>query len=70
MSTYNICFCREIRKILFGYPLLSVAMSNEYYSKFSWRNKKNRTTFSLKKAPYLELCKYHIHVLVVNHSYR
>ena len=26
MSTYNICFCREIRKILCGYPLLSVAM--------------------------------------------
>ena len=27
MSTHNICFCREIRKILCGYPLLSVAMS-------------------------------------------
>ena len=26
MSTYNICFHREIRKILCGYPLLSVAM--------------------------------------------
>ena len=26
MSTHNICFCREIRKILCGYPL-SVAMS-------------------------------------------
>ena len=26
MSTHNICFCREIRKILCGYPLLSVAM--------------------------------------------
>ena len=26
MSTHNICFCGEIRKILFGYPLLSVAM--------------------------------------------
>ena len=25
MSTHNICFCREIRKILCGYPLLSVA---------------------------------------------
>ena len=26
MSTHNICFRREIRKILCGYPLLSVAM--------------------------------------------
>ena len=27
MSTHNICFCGEIRKILCGYPHLSVAMS-------------------------------------------
>ena len=27
MSTHNICICSEIRKILCGYPLLSVAMS-------------------------------------------
>ena len=26
MSTNNICFCGEIRKILCGYPLLSVPM--------------------------------------------
>ena len=26
MSTHNICFRGEIRKILTGYPLLSVAM--------------------------------------------
>ena len=26
MSTHNICFRGEIRKILCGYPLLSVAM--------------------------------------------
>ena len=26
MSTHNICFHGEIRKILYGYPLLSVAM--------------------------------------------
>ena len=26
MSTHNICFRGEIRKILRGYPLLSVAM--------------------------------------------
>ena len=28
MSTHNICFRGEIRKILCGYPLLSVAMIN------------------------------------------
>ena len=26
MNTNNICFCREIRKILCGHPILSVAM--------------------------------------------
>ena len=26
MSTHNVCFCKEISKILCGYPLLSVAM--------------------------------------------
>ena len=26
MSTHNICFCREIRKILCVYPLISIAM--------------------------------------------
>ena len=26
MSTHNICFRREIRKILCGYPILSVAL--------------------------------------------
>ena len=30
MSTHNICFHREIRKILCGYPLLSVAMHTYY----------------------------------------
>ena len=29
MNTHNICFCREIRKILCGYPLLYVAMIND-----------------------------------------
>ena len=28
MSTHNICFRQEIRKILCGYPFLSVAMTN------------------------------------------
>ena len=32
MSTHNICFRREIRKILCGYPLLSVAMDTSKVS--------------------------------------
>ena len=28
MSTHNLCFCGEIRKILFVYPFLSGAMSH------------------------------------------
>ena len=28
MRSHNICFHQEIRKILCGYPLLSVAMEN------------------------------------------
>ena len=32
MSTHNICFRREIRKILCGYPLLSVAMHSTIFS--------------------------------------
>ena len=35
MSNHNICFCQEIRKILCGYPLLSVAMRNNLESKQS-----------------------------------
>ena len=30
MSTHNICFRGEIRKIICGYPLLSVAMSVDH----------------------------------------
>ena len=33
MSTHNICFRGEIRKILCGYPLLSVAMTINYECK-------------------------------------
>ena len=33
MSTHNICFHGEIRKILYGYPLLSVAMKYMYTQK-------------------------------------
>ena len=34
MSTHNICFPGEIRKILCGYPLLSVAMTCVIYNAF------------------------------------
>ena len=34
MSTQNICFCGEIRKIFCGYPLLSVAIKNSLKSIF------------------------------------
>ena len=34
MSTHNICFRREIRKIICGYPLLSVAMVKVCLSEF------------------------------------
>ena len=44
MSTHNICIRREIRKILCGYPLISVAMPQHI---FSWRAKENTPTFSL-----------------------
>ena len=59
MSTHNICFCGEIRKILCGYPLSSVAMfetkmylagilqgnSMEYPQDMHWY--KNNNTLSL-----------------------
>ena len=34
MSTHNICLCGEIRKILCGYPLLSVAMNIAFLQKY------------------------------------
>ena len=33
MGTHNICFNREIRKTLCGYPLLSVAMNSSLISR-------------------------------------
>ena len=33
MSTHNICFNREINKILYGYPLFSVAMGTAHFAK-------------------------------------
>ena len=46
MSTHNIYIRREVRKILCGYPLLSVAMYKNKISKH----------FGLKNLPCLELC--------------
>ena len=37
MSTHNICFRREIRKIICGYPLLSVAMVNISWSSIPYK---------------------------------
>ena len=34
MSTHNICFCQVIRKILCGYPLLSVTMHHVFMMKY------------------------------------
>ena len=39
MSTHNICFRGEIRKILCGYPLLSVAIRNKMISEFFSKKK-------------------------------
>ena len=39
MSTHNICFRREIRKILCGYPLLSVAMLRNISVLSGWKKK-------------------------------
>ena len=43
MSTHNICFRREIRKILYGYPLLSVNMKIIVF------DERNITNISLAK---------------------
>ena len=43
MSTHNICFHGEIRKILCGYPLLSVAMIKAllvYFPSYNYLQKK------------------------------
>ena len=34
MSTHNICFCGEIRKILCGYPLISRAIVYVPFSRY------------------------------------
>ena len=36
MSTHNICFRREVRKIKCGYPLLYVAMLSKYIVLCQW----------------------------------
>ena len=45
MSTHNICIRREIRKILCGYPLLSVAMKT--FFKMSAKCVKGENTESI-----------------------
>ena len=69
MSTHNICFRGEIRKISAEALLMITQMfswrnkknisrgaSNEYpQHMFSWRNKKNINTFWLTKKAYLKL---------------
>ena len=37
MSTHNICFRRQIRKIFCGYPLLSVAMFSVWIPSFCYK---------------------------------
>ena len=45
--------------------------SNEYpHSMFSWRNKKNISTFRVKKAAYLELCVHEGVIKVTCSSFR
>ena len=65
MSTHNICFCREIRKILCGYPLLSVAV------RFCSVNGHWRQSFCIKefKALYCQglLIKFKFGQLLVLH---
>ena len=61
MSTHNICFRGELRKILCGYPLLSVAMtsdspSNQSYSAHALPfSKATRLDFWLKLPLGLQL---------------
>ena len=50
MSTHNICFRGEIRKILCGYPLLSVAMYTQIYSTVFITPDKTIFFFSIKIA--------------------
>ena len=56
---HNICFPGEIRKILCGYPLLSVAMIHEKHSPFSSYKQKlltklytNKFMITLKTLPH------------------
>ena len=48
MSTHNICFRGEIRKILCGYPILSVAMEiRKIPMMFGWKNGLSAAIFRL-----------------------
>ena len=59
MSNHNICFRGEIRKILCGYPLLSVAMHDAILSEMLCLS-----TFCV----YLELCLSLRHMTTRYHS--
>ena len=51
MSTHNICIRREIRKILCGYPLLSVAMHNYFHVECQIQlSGKNKKYFKISSA--------------------
>ena len=63
MSTHNICFHREIRRIIYGYPLLSVAMQG--YSKIDkqepllyWMNVQADLSLSWSHRSYCRFCRY------------
>ena len=50
MSTHNICFRLEIRKILFGYLLLSVAMVTKVFELLKFDCTLYRTNICLFKV--------------------
>ena len=53
MSTCKICFHGEIRKILYGYPLLSGAMFFGFFFIFDEKIEENRITLSSVATTYL-----------------
>ena len=56
MSTHNICIHWKIRKILCGYPLLSVAMADNKMGYFSYFPKKTGYDISCKLSPAQTIC--------------
>ena len=62
MSTHNICFRGEIRKILCGYPLLSVAIRQVHMLDWVFPVHTVVRDFSFNNGRYL--CEYfaHLHI--------